>query len=111
MTPSFYSPPFSHPDGYKQGTGRVGLASGSPGGWGKCLKDLGKFKSEGQWEMGWRGGWRNRKEQEKLEVSPPVGEGKLSQSLLNGTCRGVSNFTPLGLTPLPHPPNMGWGER
>lgn len=93
VTPSF-SPPFSHPDGYKQGTRRVGLASGSPGGWGKCLKDLGKFKSEGQWEMGWRGGWRNRKEQEKLEVSPPVGEGKLSQSLLNGTCRGCQTSLP-----------------
>lgn len=35
--------------------------------------------------MGWRGGWRNGKEREKLEVSPQEGEGKLSQSLLNGT--------------------------
>lgn len=61
------------------------MASGSPRDWGKCLKDLGKFKFEGQWEMGWRGGWRNRKEQEKLEASPQEGEGKLSQSLLNGT--------------------------
>lgn len=60
--------------------------------------------------MGWRGGWRNRKEQEKLEVSPLVGEGKLSQSLLNGTWGlGVSNFTPLGLSPMPHPPTIVGG--
>lgn len=58
--------------------------------------------------MGWRGGWRNRKEQEKLEVSPQGGEGRLSQSLQNGTPGelGVSNFTQRGLSLLPNPPTI-----
>lgn len=44
-------------------------------------------------------------------MSPLVGEGKLSQSLLNGTWGlEVSNFTPLGLSPMPHPPTIVGGR-
>ena len=108
---SFFSPPFSHSNGHKHSTRRAGLASGSPRDWGKYLKDLGKFKFEGQWEMGWRGGWRNRKEQEKLEVPPQRGGGELSQRLLNGTPRelGGVKLHSVGLSLLPHPPTIGLG--
>lgn len=108
---SFFSPPFSHSNGHKHSTRRAGLASGSPRDWGKCLKDLGKFKFEGQWEMGRRGGWRYRKEQEKLEVSPQRGGRELSQRLLNGTPGelGGVKLCSEGTLATPHPLTVGLG--